>query len=172
MCIIDDKPRTLTEGETKLLVDLADWVEKELASDAELLHAAEVQRGLLPQRPPDVPGFEIAGRCIPTRAAGGDFYDWYSLGDGTTFQVVLADVMGKGVGAALIAASVRALLRGASRFNPLDEAVIRTGLSLEADLDELGSFVTLFAVRLRSDDPTVQYVDAGHGLGGPAERDR
>jgi Stage II sporulation protein E (SpoIIE)/GAF domain len=164
LCILDDKPRTLTETETRLLVDLADWVEKELASDAELLEAAEVQRRLLPQRPLPVPGFEIAGRCVPARSVGGDFYDWYTLRDGTSHQVVLGDVMGKGVAAAMIATSVRALVRGASRFNSLDEAVTRVGFSLDPDLDELGSFVTLFAARLRSDEPTIEYVDAGHGL--------
>jgi len=164
LCILDDKPRTLSEVETRLLIDLADWVEKELASDAELLEAAEVQRRLLPQLPPSVPGFEVAGRCTPARSVGGDFYDWYTLRDGASHQVVLGDVMGKGVAAAMIATSVRAVVRGASRFNSLEEAVTRAAYGLEPDLDELGSFVTLFAARLRSGESRIEYVDAGHGL--------
>lgn len=163
LCILDHKPREVTTSELALLRDLADWVEKEMAIDQELLRASEVQRRLLPASAPAVPGYEVAGRCRPARQVGGDFFDWYQVGD--RFQFVVCDVMGKGVPAAIIGASVRALLRGASRFNDVGEAMNRMAFTLEQDLLETSSFATMFTARL---DPTrheLSYVDAGHGLG-------
>ena len=61
-------------------------------------------------RKPDLPGYEVAGVCLPASAVGGDFFDWHCVGD--DFQVVIADVMGKGIPAAIIGASVRSLMRG------------------------------------------------------------
>lgn len=164
LCIVDTEPRELSDLEQRLLEDLAGWVEKELAFHQELLQAAEVQRRLLPARPPEVPGFEVAGRCVLAREVGGDFFDWFPVDD--QLQVVLADVMGKGIAAAIIAAGVRSVLRGASRFNELEEAVTRSATSLEADLSETATFVTAFCGRLDPRNGVLQYVDAGHGLTG------
>ena len=95
---------------------------------------------------PHLPGYEVAGACLPAAAVGGDFYDWHNVGDG--FQIVLADVMGKGIPAALIGASVRSLMRGASRFNDLETAVNRVSYAIEPDLTETSTFVTMLAARL------------------------
>lgn len=162
LCLIDTQPHAASDIDLGLLQDLADWVEKEIEADADLTQAREVQRRLMPRRTLDVPGLEVAGRCLPSRDVGGDFYNWQLL-DGC-LQVVVGDVMGKGMAAALIAAGVRAVLRGTSRFNPLDESVTRTGLSTQEDLDEVGSFVTLFTARLDPVTGDMEYVDAGHGL--------
>jgi serine phosphatase RsbU (regulator of sigma subunit) len=162
LCIIDTKPRELAPTELSLLRDLADWVEKELATDRELVHAAEVQRGLLPRSAPRLPGYEVAGRCRPARRVGGDFFDWYPVGE--EHQFVLCDVMGKGVGAAIIGASVRAVVRGTSRFNDLGEAMKRTSVTLEQDLAEVSTFATVFCARVRPSTHQLRYVDAGHGL--------
>ena len=162
LCILDDKPREISPLELALLRDLADWVEKELATDQELLQAGQVQRRLLPSQEPRLPGYEVVGRCRAAREVGGDFFDWYSLGD--QFQFLVSDVMGKGVAAAIIAASVRAVIRGASRFNELDEAMNRAALTLEHDLAETGTFATLFCARLDPASHRLSYVDAGHGL--------
>jgi serine phosphatase RsbU (regulator of sigma subunit) len=162
LCILDDQPRQITTQELALLRDLADWVEKELATDQELLHASEVQRRLLPASAPPIPGYEVAGRCRPARQVGGDFFDWYPVGD--QVQFVVCDVMGKGVAAAIIGASVRAMLRGASRFNDVGEAMNRTAFTLEQDLLETSSFATLFCARLDPALHRISYVDAGHSL--------
>lgn len=163
LCIVDHQPRSLSPEQVELLSDLAAWVEKELARDQELAQAAEMLRLMQPRQAPSLPGFTLAGNCLSAREVGGDFYDWYPLSDGT-HQFLLGDVMGKGVPAALIASSVRAVLRGASRFNALGEAVTRSAYSLDWDLDETGTFVTLFCARLDAATATVEYVDAGHGL--------
>jgi serine phosphatase RsbU (regulator of sigma subunit) len=121
-----------------------------------------VQRRLLPRRLPDITGLDVAGRCVPASDVGGDFFDWQVV-DGR-LQVLLADVMGKGITAAIVAAGVRAVLRGTSRFNDLTTSMARTAVSMQEDLDETGSFVTLFATRIDPVTGEVGYVDAGHGL--------
>jgi len=162
LCMWDTKPRDLSEADLGLLNDLARWVERELAADAELHRAGSVQRALLPKRAPSVPGYDIAGLCAPAREVGGDFFDYYLIGD--QLQITIADVMGKGVGAALVAASVRAVLRGASRFNEVGVAVNRSARALESDLAETATFVTMFTARLEPSTGDLTYVDAGHGL--------
>jgi serine phosphatase RsbU (regulator of sigma subunit) len=162
LCLADDRPRELSEAEEKMLGDLAAWVEQELDRDRDQREAREVQRRLLPRHDVRVPGLEIAGHCQPARSVGGDFYDWQVV-DGL-LQVVLADVMGKGLVAAMIAAQVRTLVRGTSPFNTVAATVTRAAVDSQDDLDDAGTFVTLFAVRIDPQNGEMEYVDAGHGL--------
>ena len=71
--------------------------------DMELLGAKKIQETLLPTSPPNVPGFDIAGRCFPAEAAAGDHFDYLWLPDGSLL-VALADVAGHGFGPAIVAA--------------------------------------------------------------------
>jgi Stage II sporulation protein E (SpoIIE)/GAF domain len=164
LCVFDTKPRELSEAQLETLRALADVVETELARTDELARAGELQRNLLPRLKPNLPGYQVAGVCLPASAISGDFYDWQAVGDG--FQVVLADVMGKGIPAALIGAGVRSLMRGASRFNDLENAVNRVAYSIEPDLTETSTFVTMLAARLDPHTGILTYVDAGHGIAG------
>jgi hypothetical protein len=164
LCLYDTEPHDIGPKEIDLLRDLAGWVERELAAADELDRAAEVQRALLPRAAPVVEGYGVAGLCIPAQQVGGDFYDWF-LVEGA-LQITIADVMGKGIPAALIAAGVRSIMRGASRYNNLEEAVRRVAAAVEPDLAETSTFVTLFAARLDAATHRLEYVDAGHGLAG------
>ena len=161
-CVYDSQPRSFSNGEAAMLRDLAGWVQQELSVSQELSRAAEVQQGLLPQQLLSMPGWEIAGMCLPARAVGGDFYDWYPVGEGAAFT--LADTMGKGIGSAIIAATVRAVLRSAARFGDVTGAVEAAAAALTADLDSAGLFVTLFHGRLDMDSGEFTFIDAGHGL--------
>ena len=163
LCLIDDKPRALSEAEDRMLADLAQLLEQEMATDRDRREAQEVQRRLLPRRPVHVPGLQVAGHCQPARTVGGDFYDWQEVAGGR-LQVVVADVMGKGLVAAVIAAAVRTLMRSTSPYNTLADSVTRTGTDTLDDLDDVGTFVTLFAVRIDPGTGAMDYVDAGHGL--------
>lgn len=78
--------------------------------ERELRTAREVQRILLPQTDPVVPGFRISGTNLPARIISGDYYDYIDLGDGKC-GVVIADVSGKGVPAGLLMAMCRSVLR-------------------------------------------------------------
>lgn len=160
--VFDTRPRVFLETERALLGDVAAWIQGELNASRELDRAAQVQRGLLPKRLLSLPGFDVAGDCRPTQAVGGDFFDWYPVGEGAVFT--LGDVMGKGIGAAIIAATVRAVLRAGSRHEGLATSVESAAAILDSDLDESGVFVTLFHSRLDMDTGVVRYVDAGHGL--------
>ena len=133
------------------------------ADAEELRRAAEVQRSLLPTGAPDVRGYDVVGLCRPSRSVGGDFFDWHRSGDG--LQVTLADAMGKGMGAALIAATVRAVLRATAVHPSLGDAFTDAGRHLEEDLQQSASFVTAFTARLDPRTGSVDYLDAGHGLG-------
>lgn len=161
-CVYDSQPRHFSARETEMLRDLAAWVQQELTVSQELSRASEVQQGLLPKKLLSMTGWQVAGVCIPARAVGGDFYDWYPVGEGAAFT--LADAMGKGIAASIIAATVRAVLRSAARFADVAGAVDAASAALSIDLDNAGVFVTAFHARLDMDSGVLTYVDAGHGL--------
>jgi len=96
--------------------------EKE-ALERELSFAREVQQGLLPRTAPAVPGLEVEGTCIPAIGVGGDLFDWFEL-DEARLGLAIADVSGKGIAAALHAASLHSALRGAAgpEFSPAEAA--------------------------------------------------
>jgi hypothetical protein len=163
LSLVGHEPRELSHGDAALLDDLARWVETELAADADALQAMEIQRRLLPHKPPDVLGYDVAGRCQPAFNVGGDYYDWHLLDD-TMLQVTVADVMGKGLAAGMIAAGLRTAMRVTSRAHTLMESVRRTAEGLQEDFDVSGTFATMFSARLRPQHGHLEYVDAGHGL--------
>lgn len=139
----------------------AQVLEHQRQLDQELARAAAVVRDLLPSQPPSLAGFELAATCLPARELGGDFYDWQELPDGR-FSVTVGDVMGKGLPAALLMATVRAVLRALSADHSPSDAVQQTAAALEHDLARSGAFVTLFHAQIDRNGQ-VRYVDAGHG---------
>lgn len=128
----------------------------------ELARAGVVQSELLPVENPPLPGFEIGARCLPASAVGGDFYDWQQL-PGGVLSLTVGDVMGKGMSAALLMATVRAVIRAMVSQHGPAEAVQHTARSLDSDLARSGSFVTLFHAQLNTATAELRYVDAGHG---------
>ncbi|WP_324643264.1 PP2C family protein-serine/threonine phosphatase [Pseudarthrobacter sp. LT1] len=146
----------------------------ESAARGELERATEVQQSLLPKEDIRVDGYDVAGLFRPSRSVGGDFYDWYQTPGG--LHLTFADAMGKGMGAALIAATVRAVMRSTGLRQDLDAGFASASKAIAADLDSSNSFVTLFHARLDAASGKVSYVDAGHGLAlhvqpvGPADR--
>lgn len=135
---------------------------KQVQLAEELARAAVVQSDLLPIENPPLPGFEIGARCLPARIVGGDFYDWQQLPLGN-LSLTVGDVMGKGMPAALLMATVRAVIRAMVTLHGPADAVQHTALSLDGDLARSGSFVTLFHAQLKVPTAELRYVDAGHG---------
>ena len=162
LCVMGYEEREMDAAELRLLRTLADWVEAELATENEMHRAALLQRALRPRSAIRLPGFEVAGHCVTARHVGGDFYDWFLARD--KLHIFAGDVMGKGIGAALIASSVRAVLRGAARFISIEEAFNRTAYDLDQDLGDTNTFVTAFGACIDPVTGEGQYVDAGHGL--------
>lgn len=163
LCLLDERPRTFTRQERDLLEELAGWVQQELVHSADLEQAAQVQRSLMPRRPPQIGGFDVAGVCLPSRAVGGDFLDWYPTRDGG-LAVTLGDVMGKGMAAALVMAMVRTAMRSTGRSHTAADALSEAAEALYEDLDETGTLVTCCHAVLRPHDNIVRFADAGHGL--------
>jgi hypothetical protein len=163
LCLVDDLPREMSSTDRALLEDLAGWVETELAADADAVQATEIQRRLLPRKAPDVLGYDIAGRCQPAQHVGGDYFDWHLLDD-TMLQVTVADVMGKGLAAGVVAAGLRTAMRVSSRSHTLMESVRHTAEGLQDDFNDSARFATMFTARLRPQQGHLEYVDAGHGL--------
>lgn len=126
--------------------------------------AAQIQAKLLPDKPPAVPGFRLAARCLPAHQVGGDFYDWQITGP-AQLTLTLGDVMGKGIGAALLMATVRASFRAVAQAHlPVVASLYLAQQALCQDLDNSESFVTLFHARLDAAQRRMTYVDCGHGL--------
>ncbi|MDE3008848.1 MAG: SpoIIE family protein phosphatase [Acidobacteriota bacterium] len=163
LCIMDTKPRTLTKTEGLILRDLALWIQSELQNDEERARATAVHRALLPTAIPRIPEYEVSGVCVPSQAVGGDFYDWYLTKDDQLVMTV-ADVMGKGMGAAMVMATVRTVLKLIARTPVLADALQDAAQVLDEDLNRTASFVTLFDARLTRDSGEIEYVDAGLGL--------
>ncbi|MGY1822919.1 PP2C family protein-serine/threonine phosphatase [Geodermatophilus sp. SYSU D00079] len=163
LCLIDDRPRRFTDEERALLEELAGWVQEEMTRSRELQQAAEVQRALLPSRWPDLDGYDLAGACMPARSVGGDFIDWGCTPDGD-LAITLGDVMGKGLPAAIVMATVRGAMRLASRGAEPGDAVREAAATLYEDLDGTTTMVTLCHARLSPRAATLRYTDAGHGL--------
>ncbi len=136
--------------------------EKRRQLEAELTRAAEVQADLLPSGAPKLTGFDLAAACVPARQIGGDFYGWTDAEE-NCLTLTLGDVMGKGMPAALLMATVRAVLRALSPEHAPEETMNMAARALEADLQRSGRFVTLFHARLDASARRLSYVDAGHG---------
>ncbi len=84
--------------------------EKEVFDD-DLRMAGKIQRALLPQSLPDIPGFSIAARWLPANEVGGDFYDFLPCGGDQQSRIIIADAMGKGVAAGIVMSSLHGALR-------------------------------------------------------------
>lgn len=133
------------------------------AERLELRRAAAVQAGLLPAHVPEVPGYELAARFVPAGSVGGDFYDWQRTPDGVV--VTLADVMGKGPAAAILAASTRSVLQAHAQGADVAGTLGATEHALADDLQRAAAFVTAFRGHLDGPTGRLTYADAGHGLG-------
>ncbi len=124
--------------------------------------AQEIQRDLLPDSPPELDGFEVAGFNKPADETGGDTYDFLPLGDGRCMFTV-ADATGHGIGPALVIAETRAILRAICLQGADVSTVLATANNmLVEDLDG-GLFVTCFLGVLDSASDCLHYASAGHG---------
>lgn len=133
------------------------------AERTELQRAAQVQASLLPARGLEVPGYDLAARFVPAGSVGGDFYDW-ERPPGGGLVLTLADVMGKGPAAAILAATTRSVLQAQPRLDDVAATLTATEEAMDADLANVGAFVTVFRAYVDTEAGRLSYADAGHGL--------
>jgi serine phosphatase RsbU (regulator of sigma subunit) len=129
--------------------------------DEELQEAREIQDRLLPEKLPEVPGYEVAAMTQPLQFVGGDYYTVVRISDRHT-ALCIADVAGKGLPAALLMSSLQAALTPliCETLTPR-ELCHRLNRTL-CDLTPLGKFITFFYAVLDSVDHRLTYCNAGH----------
>jgi len=131
----------------------------QLLQDVEL--AAQVQRMFLPIHRPAMPGVEIAGMMQPAKGVSGDYYDYRSI-DEHTIQIVIADVAGKGVPAALLMSATAAAVQLEARDErDMLEVVNRLNSGLHS-LSDSNHYVTLLLADIDARSRSLRYVNCGH----------
>lgn len=140
--------------------------EKALLEHSRMLHdmelARQIQLSLLPLVPPQLPGVVLAGSCIPATHVGGDYYDFYRR-EGDVLDLVIADVSGHNIGAALMAAEVRSVLHAeVHSFSNTGEILSALNEILFEDLSQAGLCITLAYLKFDAPTRTLTYSNAGH----------
>jgi sigma-B regulation protein RsbU (phosphoserine phosphatase) len=123
--------------------------------------ARDIQRILLPEAAPEVPGFGISGTNVPARQVSGDYFDYIQVGEHLT-GIAIADVSGKGVPAALIMAMCRSVLRGNAQGNPSAADVLhKVNRQLYPDIQE-DMFISMAYMIVDDRTKEVTLARAGH----------
>lgn len=116
---------------------------------------------LLPHQIPALEGLDVAARREPSHEVGGDYYEFISLGD-DRWGIAIADVVGKGIAAALLVAAMRASLASLASQELALRAILRRANRFFHDSVAIGSYVTLFYAVLDVRSRRLIYVNAGH----------
>jgi phosphoserine phosphatase RsbU/P len=124
--------------------------------------AKEVQQSLLPHRVPTLAGYDIAGASLYCEETGGDYYDFLPIGE-DRLAVVVGDVSGHGVSAALFMATARALVMQRTALPGATAGIVRdVNRFLSLDTYDTGNFMTFFYCELTAGQHDVRWVRAGH----------
>src|SRR5215203_2176287 len=131
--------------------------------EQELKVARSIQQASLPEKVPDLEGWQISPYYQPAREVGGDFYDFHLLSEGR-LGLVVGDATGKGVPAALVMSSTRSMLRALARAsNSPGEVLEQVNDLLVTDIPS-NMFVTCFYAILEPESGSLTYANAGHDL--------
>jgi PAS domain S-box-containing protein len=155
---------SLRDGNSRIIGNMVFVIDLTLQKRS-LSLAGEVQRSLLPQAAPAIPGLDIAGRTLSCQEIGGDYYDflWVQGCPEDQFSVVVGDVAGHGVDAALLMTTARAFLRTrADQCGDASQLVTELNRNLSRDISESGRFMTLAFVRFDPSRRSLTWVRAGH----------
>ncbi len=141
---------------------MAERMEAERRSEQEMQIARQVQSRLLPQQAPSLATLECAGKCIQTRAVGGDYYDFLDFGAGK-LGLVLADISGKGISGALLMANLQANLRSQYALAMADlPGLLRSVNHLFYANTESNNYATTFFAIYDDQSRMLRYVNCGH----------
>jgi sigma-B regulation protein RsbU (phosphoserine phosphatase) len=138
-----------------------EFIEKQKI-EKEMAIARRIQRALLPESEPGIEGWDIAGINIPCLTVGGDYFDYVDRGDGKHW-LVIADVSGKGTGAALLMASVQAALHALAGLGEISLESLTDRLNdIVYDSTEGNRYVTAFFATVDAPTGETTYLNAGH----------
>ncbi len=127
----------------------------------EMRLAAEIQQRLMPDKIPEISGYQISAISIPAKEVGGDYYDFFDLEDGRT-GVCLGDITGKGITAALLMSNLQAALRSQSLIYTDCAMSVQNTNKLLFRSTEASKFATLFYLVLDSVNHNLEYCNGGH----------
>lgn len=130
----------------------------------EITLAKNIQVTLLNGQTPEFEGGQVLGTSLPARLIGGDYYDFYPLVNGK-LRIVIGDVMGKGIPAAMLMILTRGAFRSAAESTQSPSETIRAmNKALYSDLRKLRSFVTLYCADWDPKTKVLTFANAGHNL--------
>jgi len=143
------------------LLESRDEILTKQRMERELEIAYQVQKRLLIEQFPTVKGLEIAGDCIPALEVGGDFYDLLQIGEGCS-NIVIGDVAGKGMSAAMFMGIVRSIIRAEGLESFSASQVMKKANRLVCLDSKSGMFVTIFYAIYDETTKGLEYCNAGH----------
>jgi Na+/proline symporter len=130
--------------------------------ERELQIAKDIQLGLLPSHVPQLTGIALAGTCVPAHQVGGDYYDFLQRGD-NLLDLVIADVSGHNVGAALLMAETRTFIQARSQgIHRASDIMSALNEFFYEDLTRAELFITMFYLIYNSDSRRLSFASAGH----------
>lgn len=144
-------------------IPLIQQLEEKDRLELELEIARSIQEGLLPDSPPHHVNFEFAAKTIPARFVGGDFYDFINI-EGNRLGIVIGDVSGKGVSAALYMSRLMSDYRNACKHNPNPSSVNASINNVLCKNATQGMFATAIYILLDLNKKKMQVSNAGHPL--------
>ena len=127
----------------------------------ELDVARSIQQNLLPSTPPALAGLDVSGRNVPADAIGGDYFDWLELDDGQ-LAVVVGDISGHGIPAALLMAHLRASFHAVAQAGRSPEEIVTAMNRALARATSLGKFATFFLGVISVREGRLRFCNAGH----------
>lgn len=133
--------------------------------EREIELASQIQRQILPQGAPQIPGFDLAGWYRPARHIGGDYYDFFPLPNPGCSALVVGDVSGKGVPAALLVSTLHSALRLLAERERVSPGMIARLNRHIVESSSANKFITLFFAELDAATGEVTFVNAGHNPG-------
>src|SRR5208337_1283541 len=145
-----------------LAEQMAEQMETRRRTEQEMQIARQVQSRLLPQQAPSLKTLDCSGKCIQTLSVGGDYYDFLDFGSGR-LGLVLADISGKGMSAALLMANLQANLRGQYALALEDiPNLLRSVNRLFYRNTEASHYATMFFAVYDDETRRLRYVNCGH----------
>ena len=160
----DQRLLSIIGSQSAQIIENARLYEEEQAlrrMQEELTVAFQIQKRLLPEAPPVIPGYDIAAITLPAQAVGGDFFDYIAIDPSRTAMCV-GDVSGKGLPAALLMATSQATIRGQATAEQAPAGIVaRVNGHIYRSIKR-GRFLTLFYGELLAEGHRFRYVNAGH----------
>lgn len=160
----DKRLLTIIATQSAQVIENARLSEEELAlqlMQEEMRLAYKIQMDLLPNKAPEIKGYDVAGKSIPAKTVGGDYFDFISI-TSSCMCVCLGDVSGKGIPAALLMSNLQATLRGQVLQDGTPSSCIKKANLLLFKSTDMDKFATLFYGVLDTKTHDFHYCNAGH----------